>query len=88
MQGKYLKYIPYLCFIMLLAVLYIGNTHAAERKMFEIQQLQRELSIKEQRLNQVKSEISTSSTQTNIEKVTSSNEIRKSNKAPIVLKGN
>jgi len=83
MKNRYLKHLPFMCFLVLLTILYIANAHAADKKMFKIQQLKKELSETENRYNEVKSGTSLQSTESNIgEQVT----LKRNENAPIVLK--
>jgi archaellum component FlaF (FlaF/FlaG flagellin family) len=85
MKQRYLKHIPFISFLVLLAILYIGNTHSAERKMFKIQQLQKELSETEYKCNEVKSKTSYESIQSQLEKKVEGMDVGKNENTPIVL---
>ena len=85
MKQRYLKHVPFISFLVFLTILYIGNTHSAENKMFRIQQLQKELSEKEYKCNEVKSKTSFESLQSQLGKKVDGLKVGKNENAPIVL---
>ena len=85
MKNKYLKHIPFISFLVFLAVLYIANVHSAERKMYEIQTLRKALSESEYRLNEVNSKISKDKTASELETKVQSLELKANKEAPIVI---
>lgn len=85
MKSRYLKHLPYLCFLVLLVLLYIANAHAADKKMYKIQQLKKELSETENRYNEVKSGTSLHSTESIIGKKV---DLERNPNVPIVIGGN
>ena len=60
--------LPYLCFVGLLAVLYISNAHTAEHNLRKIEVLKKEVKDAESKYISVKKKIMYGSTQSQIEK--------------------
>lgn len=85
MKNKYLKHIPFISFLVFLAVLYIANVHSAEKKMYDIQTLRKALSESEYRLNEVNSKISKEKTASELEAKVQGLEIKTNKEAPIVI---
>lgn len=85
MKNKYLKHIPFISFLVFLALLYIANVHSAERKMYKIQTLRKELSESEYRLNEVNSKISKEKTASELETKVQELELKTNKEAPIVI---
>ena len=85
MKNKYLKHIPFISFLVLLAVLYIANVHSAERKMYQIQTLRKALSESEYRLNEVNSKISKEKTASELQAKVQALNLETNKKAPIVI---
>ncbi len=74
--------LPYLCFIGIMAVVYIANAHAAEHNLREIEALKKEVKDAEWKYMNVKKEIMYGSTQSQIEKKVKSKGLKVAKELP------
>ena len=74
--------LPYVCFLSLLVVLYIANSHAAEHKLRNIESLKKEVKDSEWKYMNIQKEIMYGSTQSQVEKKVESTGLKIAKKLP------
>lgn len=74
--------LPYVCFLSILVVLYIANSHAAEHNLRKIESLKKEVKDAEWKYMNIQKEIMYGSTQTQIEKKVESSGLKMGDKLP------
>ena len=74
--------LPYLCFLGVLAVLYIANSHAAEHNLRKIEVLKKEVKDAEWKYMSIKKEIMYGSTQSQIAKKVESSGLKVAKERP------
>ena len=80
--------LPYLCFVGLLAVLYISNAHTAEHNLRKIELLKKEVKDAESKYISVKKKIMYGSTQSQIAKEVKDKGLQVAKKLPKRIKTN
>jgi len=78
--------LPFLCFIGLLAVVYISNAHAAEHNLRRIETLKKDVKDAEWKYMKIKKEIMYGSTQSQIERDVQASGLRPGKKLPKRIK--
>lgn len=79
--------LPYVCFLTLLAVIYIYNAHTSERSLREIDALQKEVKDYRWQYMDLKNELIYGSTQSQLAEDLKGLGIKKMGKVPIRLNG-
>ena len=74
--------LPYLCFVGVLAVIYISNAHTAEHNLRKIETLKKEVKDAEWKYMSVRKQIMFGSTQSQVEKEVKDQGIKVSKKLP------
>jgi hypothetical protein len=87
MRSRYLKNIPFIGFLALLGIVYIWNSHSAEKKLRKIEMLKKDVKESKWKYMQVKKDIMFEGTESRLAKKVSEQEIKKNEDSPIVLKG-
>jgi hypothetical protein len=80
--------LPYICFVGLLAVLYISNAHTAEHNLRKIEELKQEVKDAESKYMGIKKKIMYGSTQSQIEKEVQDKGLKVAKKLPKTIDTN
>lgn len=80
-----LKHTGFIILLTVLSVLYIFNTHRAERKLRSIDTLVKGVEDAKSQYQEVKSDINFKCTETQLAKLLEVNGLRKNDKAPVLI---
>jgi len=81
----FLKHTAYILLLTVLSVLYIFNTHRAERKLRNINSLTKSVEDSKSEYQEVKSDINYKCTETQLAKLLEKQGLKKNDKAPILI---
>lgn len=82
----FLKHTGFIVLLTLLSVLYIYNTHCAERKLRKIAVLKKSVEDSKSHFQEVKSDINYRCTESQLAKLLENKGLQKNEEAPILLK--